>query len=1003
MRRRALRRATALAATGVLAISPLVPGTASATPHGGGTSIVQGDTSSDDDIDNRPGAARPTDRQLALAGDRGTTVRWNRYGAPATLIPRAGLQARVTGDPAAVARGYLSANSDVFGLTQQSIDSMDVLVNRPMGQGSYVMLRQRFGATPSILDGLATFGIRDGVVVFLSSTLSPTRADPEPASLSPDEALAVAGLGTATRVTSGAVPMPEGPARAAYQVVQVGPETGSTSYVDARTGELLVREDLVDHESDSHGSHNGRPDNARPDGTGSDNTGSDNARPDNAEPDNARPDSSGSRNADWDVFPANPPADYSSRDNRVRWCAVRVRGCERSVRTADRGAAWDVDPVTGKTSQTSSGNSARATEKWDDLAGGTVGTRTSAARPDRHYRYPWTNQWHEERCDPAVFSSPQQNDIDAALANLFAMHNRMHDWSYHLGFTEETWNMQTDNGDRGGLGGDAERGNAQAGGRVGGAPPSFPSRNNANQITPPDGVAPTTNMYLWQPTPGAFYGPCVDGDYDMSVIGHEYGHAISGRLVAGPDNGWSGAQAGAMNESHSDLFAMEYLFEYGFRPRGDTRYVIGGYVTGDAKAGIRNYDMSRNSLNYSNVAYDLVGQQVHADGEIWTSTSFDVRQAMIDKYGLGTSETQRACADGKRPVEKCPGNRRWVQQAFDALLLNASGAVSYVDMRDATLAANQVRYGGADVPELWDVFARHGLGRDAASNGTNDADPTPSFASPHGRNAKLRLSAVEGARLYIGDYEARTRPVADTDPATPLPDTVEIVPGTYDFVVVADGYGSTRVRRTVRAEEHATMRPLPTRNVASRALGATATGDGVNLDKLIDDTEATNWASIGSPVAGKGVTVDLAGDRPQVVRRVQVSAQLRPAVEPDPDPGGQNRFTALRQFEVLACNTATGSSCTGPADFRVAYTSPANAFPADVPRPTAPDLTLRSFRIPATQATHLKIRVLTNQCTGAREYAGSQHDDPRSTSDCTTGNPTAAQTVRIAELQAFRF
>ena len=28
-------------------------------------------------------------------------------------------------------------------------------------------------------------------------------------------------------------------------------------------------------------------------------------------------------------------------------------------------------------------------------------------------------------------------------------------------------------------------------------------------------------MYMWQPTAGSFYPPCVDGDYDMSVIGHD--------------------------------------------------------------------------------------------------------------------------------------------------------------------------------------------------------------------------------------------------------------------------------------------------------------------------------------------------------------------------------------------------------------------------------------------------------------------------------------------------
>ncbi|NRN65299.1 Peptidase propeptide and YPEB domain-containing protein [Kibdelosporangium sp. 4NS15] len=943
-----------------------------AAPQRPPESQVQGDTADHGDVDNRPGAAQPDVRRKQLAEQGSTTVRWNKYGTPATLTPKPEAQRRsaALADPVAIAKAYLAGNQVAFGLSDQSIGAMDVLVNRPMGQGSYVMLRQRFGELPSMLDGLAVFGIRDGAVVYLSSTLSPNRAAPEAATISPEQALAAASadaqltaeaLGT-TRVQLGAVPMPEGAPRAAYQVVLISNDqdhpSGFTTYVDARTGQVLVREDIVDHHSD---------------------------------------------NPEWDAFPANPPADYSSRDNRVRWCLVPGPGCERTVSTADRGIAWDIDPATDAPSLTTSGNSAKGWEKWDNLANGTIGTRTATPSPTRDYTYPWTNQWHTEKCNPSVFSSPQQNDIDAALANLFASHNRMHDWPYHLGFTEETWNMQATNGDRGGLGGDAERGNAQAGGRAGGAPPGFPSRNNANQATPPDGVPPTTNMYLWQPTPGGFYAPCVDGDYDMSVIGHEYSHAISGRLIAGPNSGWSGAQGGAMNESHSDLFAMEYLYEYGFKPRGDTPYVTGGYATGDRRTGIRNYDMSKSELNYSNIAYDLVGQQVHADGEIWSSTSFDVRQAMIDKYGLGTPELQRDCADGKVPVEKCPGNRRWVQQAFDALLLNASGAVSYIDMRDATLAANQIRFGGADLPILWNAFAQHGLGRDAASNGGSDADPTPSFASPHSRNGTLRLAVNKPARLYVGDYEARSVPVADTDPATPLPDSVEITPGTYNFIVAADGYGSTKVRRTVHAGERGALHALLLPNVASRSQGATAIGDGVNADKLIDETEASNWASVGSPVAGKGVRVDLAGDRPRFVSRVQVSAQLRPQNIQDADPDPQNRFTALRQFEILACNSVSGKDCADPANYRKVYTSPANAFPADAPRPTAPDLAAREFRIQPTVATHLMVRVVTNQCTGAKEYAGSQHNDPRSTSDCTTGNPAVAQTVRIAELQAFAF
>ncbi len=77
-------------------------------------------------------------------------------------------------------------------------------------------------------------------------------------------------------------------------------------------------------------------------------------------------------------------------------------------------------------------------------------------------------------------------------------------------------------------------------------------------ITLPDGVASVTNMYFWQPLAGSFYAPCVDGDYDMGVIGHEYGHMIENRMI-GKGNVRSGHHAGAMGESHGDLFGMEVV------------------------------------------------------------------------------------------------------------------------------------------------------------------------------------------------------------------------------------------------------------------------------------------------------------------------------------------------------------------------------------------------------------------------------------------------------------
>jgi extracellular elastinolytic metalloproteinase len=206
-----------------------------------------------------------------------------------------------------------------------------------------------------------------------------------------------------------------------------------------------------------------------------------------------------------------------------------------------------------------------------------------------------------------------------------------------------------------------------------GGPQGFASRDNANQFTPNDGLVPVTNMFLWQPVPASFYSPCVDGDYDMSVIAHEYGHMVSNRMVAGPNAGLSGNQGGAMGESWSDLQAAEFLNSQGLVPlSNENPFAVGPYVTGDKQAGIRNYAMNKSPLNYSDVGYDFACNQggtctqrtqVHADGEIWSATNYDVRQAIFERYNgpfpAGNTALQQACVDGTVPVTQCPGNRRW--------------------------------------------------------------------------------------------------------------------------------------------------------------------------------------------------------------------------------------------------------------------------------------------------------------------------------------------------------
>jgi len=341
---------------------------------------------------------------------------------------------------------------------------------------------------------------------------------------------------------------------------------------------------------------------------------------------------------------------------------------------------------------------------------------------------------------------------------------------------------------------------------------------------------------------------------------------------------------------------------------------------------------------------------------------------------------------------------------FDSFLLQSASAVSMLDMRDNMLAADLVRFGGANQDIIWDAFAASGMGRDATTNGGNDADATPSFASPFANNATVRLLPTADAagavvRLYVGDYEARAVPVTDTDPETAIPDTFQIVPGQqFSFVATAAGFGARRfTTRFVAGRSTPLVLNLP-RNVASTAAGATVTGDGVNLDAIADDTEATDWASLDG-VAGKQVTVDLAGTAPQRVTRVNVSALLRPAIDGNADPGPQNRFSALRSFQLLACNAKT-ADCSTDAGFTPVFTSPADAFPAQAFRPVAPDLNLRQFAIPPTLATALRLRVLTSQCTGNPLYAGEQDSDPTAATDCAANSQFRSQ-VRIAELQAF--
>jgi hypothetical protein len=1005
--RTAGRRIAALAA--VLAAAALMPSA------GLGVANIEEIHTDLADFDVRAVEA-PTAAQREQARALRAGVRWNRYGTPQSIFRRGGYLSKPLRSPSAgaAARTWLSTHRGLFRL--QSLKGLRLdRETRIGGSGKIVIFRERVGGVQSF-DGLAVVGLvrtkAGWRVVYVSGSLAGNERLAGTARISAPEALVRAARNVGARVSlvqldvqgreNGWTVMEtaklDGPQsarlvafptrRGALRAYQTVVSSGLNSYmhvIDARTGRVLLRQSLVDHASD---------------------------------------------NPKWDVFPAYPhmtqinryPWNYPSADIRDLWCWFDDPGCQLAVveGSPHKATPWDVDARTNVPTFTTTGNNAKSAENWfnSSFPGPSQFQPTS---PTRDYVYPWTNAWFETKCDPANFVVGSGNDIEAATTNLFAMHNRMHDWSYHLGFTEQAWNAQEYNFGRPTLENDSLLGMVQAGGVVGGFP-TYSGRDNAFMRTRPDGQRSESGMFLWQPLAGAFYAPCVDGDYDMAVIGHEYGHMIENRMI-GKGVRRMGFHAGAMGESAGDFTAMEYLNEYGFVPvSGENPYSVGAYVTGDGDQAIRNYNMSWpsaghfpqagldpfvNPLNFGDVGYDLTGPQVHADGEIWSATNFGIRELLLDRYPSRGLNHQRECADGERPAPDCPGNRRWIQLVHDAYLLSPV-APTFLDMRNAILAADVIRFGGANQDLLWLGFARRGFGQNAVTTSTEDGQPIPDFESPFHEEGTIVFSALSqetrapvAADIFVGHYEGRATPIADTDPATAgsnFDNLASFVTDqefrgarwrAYEFVANAEGYGHVRFRvNELRPGETRNVTILFPTNYASRHQGAVATGDGTRHDELIDDTEGTNWESTGAPVQGRRVVVDLAGGL-QAFDTIKVSAHLQP---------GQNRFTALRAFEVYAC--------TGPAsnlDCRRIVRSQNDAFPSVNPRPRAPELILRTWHAPRTRATHVMFVVVDNQCTGQESFQGEQDNDPLNHTDCRTGTPPVlpgrANDVRAAELQ----
>ncbi len=300
------------------------------------------------------------------------------------------------------------------------------------------------------------------------------------------------------------------------------------------------------------------------------------------------------------------------------------------------------------------------------------------------------------------------NYQSAAATNLFYWVNRLHDIHYRYGFTEAAGNFQVNNYGHGGLGNDPVIVDFQDGN----ADPSF--------FTPIDGQSPRMTMPVNLGT-----NPARDAAFDTSIFIHEYGHGVTERLTGGPTNNTAlnALQSAGMAEGWSDWYALMLTQVPSDAKLG--AFPIGTYYLGQPAngAGVRRYpysfDKAIDPLTLGNFNGGSANNTRHKAGEIWASALWDLNWLLIDKHGFDADVMH---GNG--------GNNLALQLVMDGLKLQGTNP-SFLAGRDAILAADVALTGGLNQAEIWNAFARRGMGKSASDGGSaTSATVTEAFDTP---------------------------------------------------------------------------------------------------------------------------------------------------------------------------------------------------------------------------------------------------------------------------------
>lgn len=346
----------------------------------------------------------------------------------------------------------------------------------------------------------------------------------------------------------------------------------------------------------------------------------------------------------------------------------------------------------------------------------------------------------------------------AAIVQGFYWANIFHDVTYHGGFTEAAGNFQIVNFGRGGREGDPvllETQDDHDNGTV----------DNANFATPPDGFPGRAQMFVFD-----FTTPNRESTMDATILFHEFGHGWSTRLNAGPGTvtGLGGIQGGGMGEGWGDwiaTFLTQKPNQNRGTPRGNGTYSVefpGNLGTGrrvlyDSTIGTfgrpTTYDNPQTFNDIDTVLTDIVyplnppifpsvnpPDEIHNVGEVWCQTLWDLNWNLIDKYDYDADL-----------LKGTGGNNIALKLVTEGLKITPANP-TFLNARDAILAADIALYGGANQLEIWTAFAGRGMGQYANDGGNFNATqvrenftippitsvpPTPATLKPgNGKNDK---------------------------------------------------------------------------------------------------------------------------------------------------------------------------------------------------------------------------------------------------------------------------